>query len=179
MPAVPTLLWSVLGLFAIERAAEIAINRRNSRELNARGAIWQGKRDGFTLILVAQGVLFVGTFAEGSAAAWAGPRPWTWACLALLALAQVLRYWCIATLGWRWTIRIVTVPGARRIASGPYRWFPHPNYAVVMAEAILLPLAFGAWVTLLLAAPLQLLALWRRIRLEEQALGRAEPTGTA
>jgi methyltransferase len=85
----------------------------------------------------------------------------------------VLRYWCITTLGWRWTIRVVTVPGMDRIVGGPYRWFPHPNYVAVMSEAILLPLAFGAWTTLLVVVPLQLLALWRRVRFEEGALGDA------
>ena len=179
MHGAPVLLWSVLGFFAIERAAELAINRRNSRELNKRGAIWHGRNDGLPMILAAQTVLFGGTLFEGTSAAWAGPHAWTWPALMLLLLAQVVRYWCIATLGWRWTIRIVTVPGAPRITSGPYRWFPHPNYAVVMAEAILLPLAFGAWVTLLVAAPLQLLALWRRVRLEERALGQAERAGTS
>lgn len=169
------LLLSVLGFFAIERAAEIAIHRRNARELTRRGARWHGGDDGFVLIVLAQGALFVGTFAEGSFASWAGPKPWTWLCLMLLLLAQLVRYWCIATLGWRWSVRIVTVPDAPRITSGPYRFLPHPNYAVVMAEAILLPLAFGAWATLLVAAPLQLVALARRIRLEETALARTGP----
>lgn len=175
MVAASTLLFAVLAFFAFERTAELVIDRRNARALHARGAVWYGPHDGFRLIVLAQGALFVGTFVEASVAPWAGAQPWTWVCLALLLLAQALRYWCIATLGWRWAIRIVTVPGAARITSGPYRWFPHPNYAVVMAEAVLLPLAFGAWVTLVVAAPLQLVALWRRIRLEERALGQAQP----
>ena len=171
----PLLLWGVLGFFAIERAAEIVINRRNSRVLRERGARWYGESDGFRLIVLAQGILFLGTFVEGIAATWAGAKPWTWLCLALLLLAQVVRYWCIATLGWRWSVRVVTVPGAPRIASGPYRWLRHPNYAVVMTEAVLLPLAFGAYATLVVAASVQLLALSRRVRIEEDALTRTEP----
>lgn len=163
------LLVAVLLFFAAERALEIVINRRNSARLRDAGAVWMA-RDGFPLIVLAQGVLFVGTFVEASVAAWAGPHAWTWPLLLVLALAQALRYWCIATLGWRWSVRVVTVPGAPRITSGPYRWLPHPNYAVVMAEAIVLPLAFGAFATLLVAAPLQLVALRRRILLEERAL---------
>lgn len=167
----PTLLYVVIAFFAAERAFEVAINHRNSRILRERGASWYGPRDGFAGILGAQILLFAGTLFEGSSAAWGGVQPWTWWCIVALALAQALRYWCIATLGWRWSIRLVTVPGAARIASGPYRWFAHPNYAVVLAEAILLPLAFAAYVTLLLVVPLQLVALRHRIRLEERALG--------
>lgn len=132
-------------------------------------------RDAFPLILAAQVVLFVGTWAEVTAAAWSGAHALTWAILAALVLAQALRYWCITTLGERWTVRVVTLPGAPRITTGPYRFFPHPNYVAVMAEAILLPLAFGAYATLLVAAPLQLYALWRRIRREEEALRAAQP----
>lgn len=160
----------VLAFYAFERAAEIALNRRNARVLARRGAVWSGPRDGFKLIVAAQVALFGGLVVESILAPWARPKPWTLACLAALALAMALRYWCIATLGWRWSVRVVTVPGAPRIVGGPYRWFPHPNYAVVMAEALLLPLAFGAYATLLVAAPLQAVALARRIRLEERAL---------
>lgn len=164
----------VLLLLAAERAAELVINRRNARWLREQGAVWMA-RDGFALILASQIVLFVGTSAEVALAPWARTGSWTWPALGLLALAQVVRYWCIATLGRRWSIRVVTLPGAPRITGGPYRWLRHPNYVVVMAEVILLPLAFGAWATFAVLVPLKAVALWRRIRLEEGALRRAEP----
>lgn len=163
----------VVGAMLAERALELVINRRNARTLRERGARWLG-RDGFALILVSQVLLFGFTAAEVALAPWSGEHAWTIPVIGLLVLAQALRYWCIATLGWRWSIRVVTVPGAPRITGGPYRWFPHPNYLVVMGEAVLLPLAFGAWLALLVVAPLQLVALWRRVRLEEGALGAAQ-----
>lgn len=162
-----------------ERALELALNRRNSRRLAARGATWYGENDGFALILLAQGVLFVGTFVEVAAAPWSGVKAWTWPLIGVLVLAQVLRYWCITTLGDRWNIRIVTVRDAPRIVGGPYRFFPHPNYLAVMAEAIALPLAFGAYGTLAIVGPLQAIALWRRIRIEEHALQEADRAARA
>lgn len=168
----------VLAAMLAERALELVINRRNSRVLAVRGARWVGE-DGFRLILAAQVLLFGLTTAEVVFAPWSGEHAWTWPLVALLGLAQALRYWCIGTLGWRWSIRVVTVPGAPRIVGGPYRFFPHPNYAVVMAEAILLPLAFGAWGALAIAAPIQLLALWRRVRLEERALRTTNGAGAS
>jgi len=169
----------VLSFFAIERALEIMIHRRNARKLTARGARWFGPRDGFALILAAQAALFAGVVAEVAFAPWAREHRGTWTLIAVLALAQALRYWCITTLGDRWAIRVVTVDDAPRIVRGPYRFFPHPNYLAVMVEAIALPLAFGAWGTLALAAPLQLVALWRRIRIEERALGEASQSYTS
>ncbi len=47
-------------------------------------------------------------------------------------------------LGPRWTTRIIVLPGAPLVASGPYRYLPHPNYAVVIGEIALLPLALAS-----------------------------------
>lgn len=164
----------VLAALLAERGLELAIHRHHARSLRARGAVWLA-RDAFPLILGAQAVLFAGTFAEVALAPWAGDQSWTLALVLGLVLSQALRYWAVHALGERWTIRVVTVPGAARIVAGPYRFFPHPNYVAVMAEALLLPLAFGAYATLLAAAPFQLYALWRRIRYEERALAAAQP----
>jgi len=38
-------------------------------------------------------------------------------------------------------VLISGLPGAPLVTSGPYRYFSHPNYAVVVAEIALLPLA--------------------------------------
>lgn len=165
-------LWAALALVLAERIAEILINRRNSARLQEIGAVWL-RRDGFGLILLAQVVLFAGLILEGRLAPWTGPHAWTSPLLGVALLAQVARYWVIATLGWRWSIRVVTIPGAPRIERGPYRFLRHPNYVVVAAEALVLPLAFGAWATLLVALPLQLVALARRIRIEDRALDGA------
>ncbi len=56
---------------------------------------------------------------------------------------QGLRIWVLATLKGRWTTRIIVLPGAALVTSGPYRFLSHPNYAVVIGEIAALPLAFG------------------------------------
>jgi len=67
--------------------------------------------------------------------------------VAVVVLAQALRWWCITTLGPRWNTRVVVVPGLPLVARGPYRWLNHPNYVAVVAEGIALPLVGSAWVT--------------------------------
>ena len=69
------------------------------------------------------------------------PNWWLAGCYVAL---QVVRAWAILSLGPYWTTRIITLPGAPLVASGPYRFMRHPNYAVVLCEIALLPLAFGA-----------------------------------
>lgn len=172
MAASPLFAIVYLAMLA-ERGFEILLNRRNSRRLAARGAQWLGRHDGFDLILAAQALLFVGVALEVGLARWSGIHPLTWLFLIALVLAQVLRYWAITTLGDRWNIRVVTVTDAPRVMGGPYRWLPHPNYLAVMVEAVALPLAFGAYATAALVGAVQFVALWRRIRIEEQQLGAA------
>lgn len=169
MAATGLLLPVTLLLLAAERGLELALNARHARELRRRGAVW-AERDGLGLIVAAQALLFAGLAAEGALAPWSGTSAWTWPLLAVAALLQGVRYWVIATLGWRWAVRVVTVPGAPRVTTGPYRWLRHPNYVVVALEALVLPAAFAAWGTLLVVLPLQGLALARRIRREEAAL---------
>ena len=166
------LLGAVLAAFGIERAAEIALHRRHLRALLARGAIVT-RDDGFGVILLAQVALFGGVALEATLAPWAAAGWWTWATLAAALLAQALRYWVVATLGERWTVRVVTLPATPRIVRGPYRWMRHPNYLAVAIESLALPLAFLSWATLAVALPLNLYALARRIRREDAALAVA------
>ena len=167
--AATTLAWVVLGLLAAERFAEIVLNRRHTKWLARHGARWHGA-DGFTLILLSQIALFALPIIETVWAPWAGPGWWTWPLLVIAFAAQVLRYWVIQTLGSRWNIRVVTLPGAPRITTGPYRFLTHPNYLAVAIEAAVIPLALGAWLSACIVVPLALTALARRIRFEETAL---------
>ncbi len=93
-----------------------------------------------------------------------------WWLLGAYAALQPLRLWTIATLGPYWTTRIISVPGAPIVRSGPYRILRHPNYAVVCAEIAILPLAFGAIEIAIVFSILNASLLSWRIRVEERAL---------
>jgi methyltransferase len=95
-----------------------------------------------------------------------------WSMLAIVVAAQVLRWWCITTLGPRWNTRVVVIPGAPRVNGGPYRLFSHPNYVAVVAEGIALPLVHTAWITALVFTILNAALLTRRITTENSALAR-------
>jgi methyltransferase len=92
--------------------------------------------------------------------------------LALFFVVELGRLWVLASLGERWTTRIIVLPDAPLVRRGPYRFIDHPNYLVVVAEILVLPLVFGLWRTALVFSLLNAAVLVIRIRQENRALGR-------
>jgi methyltransferase len=102
---------------------------------------------------------------------WLAPaQPVNWYLICLFVVLQALRVWVIATLGSRWTTRIIRVPGETLVARGPFRYLNHPNYAVVIAEIFVLPLAFGlVWFSMISGLINMVILAWR-IHVENTAL---------
>lgn len=163
----------ILLLCAVQRLVELAISRRNEQRLRAAGAVEHG---------AAHYKLMVALHAAWFAALAAVLRPATevsWPLIVVFALLQLARMWVIATLGRFWTTRIITVPGAPLVSSGPYRILRHPNYAIVAAEIAVLPLAFGQPVIAAVFTVLNALVLRLRIRTEDAALAERRARGTS
>ena len=157
-----------LAALAAERLFELWLSRRNARLQKARGAIETGAGHFPYLALIH--TLFLASCAlEGSRR----PFPGALGVLALAGalLSQALRYWAIATLGPRWNVRVLVVPGDEPIATGPYRYLRHPNYVAVAAEMLCVPLVHGAWMTAVVFSTLNAAILAVRIRVENRALG--------
>lgn len=155
----------ILALVTLERLAELLVSGRNTRRLLEQGAREHGR--GHYGLIVAVHVLWL-------AALWwlALPRPIDGFWLALFVLLELFRVWVLVTLGRRWTTRIIVLPDAPLVESGPYRFFNHPNYWVVIGEIAVLPLVFGLWQVALLFTALNGAVLAIRIREENRALGR-------
>jgi methyltransferase len=101
---------------------------------------------------------------------WAPGRPISIPLLSLFALLQLGRVWVIASLGSRWTTRVIVKPGAPLVRNGPYRYLNHPNYMIVTAEIATLPLVFGLWSIALVFSLANAVILGVRIRAENKAL---------
>jgi methyltransferase len=166
-----TMAWYVLliAAVAVERLAEMVVAERNRRWSRERGGVEFGA--GHYPVMV---VLHVGLLAGCLLEVALAHRPFTPALglpmLALVVAAQVLRWWCITTLGRQWNTRVVVVPGASRVTGGPYRLIPHPNYVAVVVEGFALPLVHNAWLTALVFTVLNAALLRTRIRVENAAL---------
>jgi len=89
---------------------------------------------------------------------------------ALFVAGKGLKYWAIATLGRRWTFRVLVIPGAPRILAGPYRWLRHPNYAGVVGELAGVGLLANAPIAGLLSILGFGALMLARVRVEEAAL---------
>jgi len=89
----------------------------------------------------------------------------------LLGFSKALKFWAIASLGGRWSFRVLVLPEAPLVTRGPYRFLRHPNYIAVMGELLSVALALAAPVTGTLALVTFAWLLSRRIACEERALG--------
>lgn len=169
-----SLLWFALLALAVaaERLVELLVSTRHLRWARERGGVEYGGGH-YPAMVAVHAALLVGMVAE---VALAG-RPFLpllgWTALAFAVASQVLRWWCVQSLGSLWNTRVVVVPGLPLVERGPYRWLRHPNYLAVVAEGVALPLVHTAWLTALLFLAANSLVLGVRLRVENAALGFA------
>ncbi|MFZ1415802.1 MAG: isoprenylcysteine carboxylmethyltransferase family protein [Defluviicoccus sp.] len=155
--------WVAL-LVTLQRLAEVVFAERNRRRLLVRGGTEVGAGH-FPLFFLVHGGWLISLAVLVPADA---PIVWPW--LSVFLALQPLRLWVIASLGERWTTRIIIVPGAPLVSRGPYRLVRHPNYLIVALEIALLPLAFDAPAIAVVFSLANALLLHHRIRIEEAAL---------
>lgn len=152
-------LW--LALVA-QRLEEVARARRNTAALKQRGAReWASGH--YPLMVALHTLWFV---------CWLGETPhpgWNPGWLAPALAGQLLRAWTQATLGSRWTTRVLTVPRELPVTNGPFRYFRHPNYLGVCLELLSFPMLTGAWRTAVVFSLLNAALLSHRVRCEEAA----------
>src|SRR5712672_2312300 len=154
-------------LVMLQRLGELVLSRYNTRRLLARGAIEIGA-DHYPLVVSVHAAWLIALWV------WGRDQDVNLMALSLFVALQGARLWILATLGPRWTTRIIVLPGEPLVRSGPYRYLSHPNYAVVAAEIVLLPLALHLpWLALVFTV-LNAAALFIRIRVEAGALAAVD-----
>ncbi|HWR45716.1 isoprenylcysteine carboxyl methyltransferase family protein [Sporomusa sp.] len=153
-----------------QRLVELLLAQSNRRWALARGAQEYGARHYWLFFILHAGWL-AGWITEGRAAGAISAVWPVW--LGLFICAQLLRYWCIISLGRCWNTRILVIPGQQYVQRGPYRLIRHPNYLAVATELVAVPLLFGAVKTAAIATVCNAaLLLFIRIPEEERALER-------
>ncbi|MEO1910925.1 MAG: isoprenylcysteine carboxylmethyltransferase family protein [Paracoccus sp. (in: a-proteobacteria)] len=150
----------------LQRGGELVLARYNTRRLLARGAVEHGGGH-YPLIVLLHASWLLAIAVLG----WSNPVNLGW--LAAFAMLQLLRVWVLASLGARWTTRIIVLDEPL-VARGPYRWLPHPNYGAVIAEIIVAPMVLGLWQVAAIFTLLNAAVLTIRIRAEARALGLGE-----
>ena len=166
----------LVALAAAARLVELSIANRHRKSLLAQGAVEVGAGHYPWMVL-----LHTAWLVACPLEVWLLGRPFLplLGAVSLVAFlgAMALRYWVIATLGERWTTRVLVLPGAAPITGGPYRFTRHPNYLAVIVEILSLPLVHTAWGTAVVFSLANTLLLRVRIAAEERALSEASSYG--
>ena len=157
---------TILLLVTLQRLGELALARRNTSRLLARGAI-EVSAGHYPVIVSVHAAWLIALWI------WGRDQDVGLAALSGFVVLQALRVWVLATLGPRWTTRIIVLPGESLVASGPYKYLAHPNYAIVVGEIALLPLALHLPLLALIFTALNAAVLVIRIRAETSALSAA------
>jgi len=151
-----------------QRAVELVIAKRHERELKKIGAV-EIDKGGYRFIVGMHIAFFISLVFEylilnRILSEW-------WIILVIIFLgAQILRYWAINSLGIYWNTKILVVPQHPLLKKGPYRFFPHPNYAAVITELLVVPLIFSCYITAIVFTILNAVVIRRRVRIETHTL---------
>ena len=157
--------WLIAFVMA-QRLAELGLAQWNTLRLRQKGAVEVGAAH-YPLLVALHAFWLLGLWLLGHA------RSVNLFWLGLFVPLQLARVWVIASLGSRWTTRIIVLPGAAPVARGPYRYLRHPNYLIVILEIAVVPLALGLPVfALLFSLANAALIVWR-IHVENAALAWA------
>jgi methyltransferase len=153
----------ILVLVTGQRLSELVFARSNTARLMAAGGHEVGASHYPAMVLLHASWL--------GGLWWFAPlQPVIWPILGIYILLQVFRVWTLTSIGQRWTTRIIIVPGEKLVARGPYKYFIHPNYMLVVAEIFCLPAVFGLWQFAAIFSVLNAAMLVVRIRTENRAL---------
>lgn len=161
--------FGLLVVLSFERLAELVLSQRHAA-LSLRSGGEESGQGHFPAMVALHTMLLVGCWLEPIALHRAFIPALGWPMFALVLLANALRWWCIATLGSRWSARVIVMPGMPLVRTGPYRYFRHPNYAAVIVEGAALPLMGSAWITACAFTVLNAALLTVRVRCETKAL---------
>ncbi len=153
----------------VQRVFEVRLSNRNVAQILERG----GKEESdnaLPLVKLLQICWWISMIAE----VWWFDRPfipWLAAVGILGAIAgQVLRYFSMRALGWRWTLPIMTLPSQPLVKNGVYAYLRHPNWLGVVIEIAALPLIHNAYLTAIFFSIANGVLMYKRIQLEEAVL---------
>lgn len=166
-------VWFVVAL-GVERLAEAAVGGLHLRWVQARGGLdHPGSMIGALVTL--QVGLLLGCILEADLSMRIFQPALGWPMLALVLAMIGLRWWCIVTLGKRWTTGVVLIPGLPPVRRGPYRYLRHPAALASGIEGIALALIWGSWLTATVFALGYTVVVTLRLQAENRALQVAYP----
>ena len=164
-------MYAVTVLFLLfivsQRLGELVIAKRNTSYLLERGATEYGATH-YPFMVALHTLWIVALVLSGH------DKQVVWSWLIVFAVLQMFRVWILVTLGKRWTTRVIVIDEPL-VRAGPFRFFRHPNYMLVIAEIFVAPMALGLWQVAAVFSILNAVMLLIRIKVEEKALAHLRP----
>lgn len=167
----PVFLWAIFIYLVVQRLVEVNIAKRNERWLKVHGGVERGEGH-YKWFIIVHTLFFLSILLEVYIRKAPIQNPGL-VILTLFILTQVLRVWCITSLGKFWNTKIIVSPNYPLIQKGPYKYISHPNYVVVGIELFIIPIMFQAYLTSIIFPILHIILLLIRIPAEERALREA------
>jgi len=160
----------VAGL-GMQRLFELRLSQRNERRIRQRGGR-EHAPETYRWIVILHAAWFAAMLLEVFACGRKFHLRLAVPAFGVFAAGQALRLSAIRTLGWRWSTRVMTVPGpaGAPVQHGIYRYIRHPNYLGVELEILAAPLLHSAYLTSAVFGVANALLLRDRISREERAL---------
>jgi len=155
-----------IAFIILLRIGELLLSRRNEKWLLQNNAIEYGKKH--YPVIVTLHVLFITSliveyFMQPTAS-------YIFFFLVFYFLLIALKIWIVLSLGKFWNTKIYHIQNIPLIKKGPYKIFKHPNYVIVIAEIIVIPLVYHLYYTAIAFSLLNAVVLFVRIKEENKAL---------
>ncbi|MCW3124193.1 MAG: isoprenylcysteine carboxyl methyltransferase [Flavipsychrobacter sp.] len=148
------------------RIGELFLSNSNERWLLQNGAVEYGRKH-YPFIVALHVLFLISLIVEyyGQSAHLCNNG-----LLAFYFLLLAFKAWVILSLGKFWNTKIYHIADLPLVKKGPYKYFKHPNYLVVIAEIAIIPLIFHLYFTAIIFSILNLVMLSVRIKEENKAL---------
>jgi len=148
------------------RLGELLLSKRNEKWLLQNDAVEYGKKH-YPYIVALHVLFIISLISEYS---MQQTSSYSLFLLFFYFFLLALKTWVILSLGKFWNTKIYHIPNISLIKKGPYKYFKHPNYMIVIAEIAVIPLIFNLYFTAITFTLLNMIMLFVRIKKENKAL---------
>jgi len=148
------------------RIGELILSKSNERWLVKNGAIEFGERH-YPYIVSLHILFFISLILEYSRQQ---ALSYNISLIIIYLLLIAFKTWVILSMGKFWNTKIYHILNIPLIKKGPYKYFKHPYYAVVIAEIAVIPLAFHLYFTAIAFTLINMIMLYIRIKEENRVL---------
>ncbi|HQY52156.1 MAG TPA: isoprenylcysteine carboxylmethyltransferase family protein [Ignavibacteria bacterium] len=160
----------IISIIIIQRLTELVISKKNEKWLLANGAVEYGGSH-YKYIVLLHTFFFISMIFEyyfvkrGSEF-----NIINYFFLVFFLILQTARVSVLFSLGKYWNTKIYRIPNSPLVNKGLYKYFKHPNYAIVICELFAIPMIFDLYYTAIIFSVLNGVMLYYRISAENKVL---------